>query len=88
MKGQNMTEPFTHGADVVVLSSRGDYEFRGKIAGVHMCNPWQYDVQPRGEISLAKRVCGVHHARIRRVSNPILAYERQDNEPKHIKDMV
>jgi hypothetical protein len=51
-----------------------------------MSNPWQYDVQPRGESSLSKRECGIHHDRIRAVGKPYLAYEQRDEEPKMIMD--
>jgi len=81
-----MTVPFTHGQEVMVFDRHGNYEFRGKVMGVHRCNPWQYDVQPRDEESLARRVCGLHHDRLRAVGKPVLAYEKKEVEPMHIKD--
>lgn len=81
-----MTEPFTHGQEVMVFDTRGNYELRGKIMGVHRCNPWQYDVQPNRAESLAKRVCGIPHDQLRPVGREVRAYERRDEQPKYIKD--
>ena len=77
---------FVHGQEVVVLDRKGEYECRGRIMGVHRCNPAVYDVQPNREESLAKRMCGISEARLRPVGRPILAYERRDDQPKHIRD--
>lgn len=84
----NNTEPYTHGQEVMVFDHRGNYEGRGKVVGVHRCNPWQYDIQPRGESSLSKRQCGIHHDRIRPIGKPYLAYDRKDEQPKYIMDEV
>jgi hypothetical protein len=80
-----MTEAFTHGQEVIAYDHNGK-QFRGTIMGVHRCNPWQYDVQPRGESSLSQRVCGIHHDRVRPVARPYLAYERREARPMHILD--
>jgi hypothetical protein len=77
---------FHHGQEVVVLDRKGEYEFRGRVMGVHRCNPTYYDVQPNHEESLAKRMCGIPETRLRPVGRPILAYERRDEQPKHIRD--
>lgn len=81
-----MTEPFTHGQEVVVFDARGNYEFRGRVMGVHRCNPTFYDVQPNREESLARRVCGIPEHRLRPIGRPYLAYERQEARPMHILD--
>lgn len=81
-----MTSAFHHGQEVLVYDHRGNYEFRGKVMGVHRCNPYQYDVQPNQAESLARRVCGIPEGRLRAVGRPILAYEKQEVKPKHVLD--
>lgn len=77
---------FHHGQEVMVFDARGNYQFRGKVVGVHRCNPAYYDVQPNRQESLASRACGIPADRVRAVGKPILAYERREVNPKHIKD--
>lgn len=85
-----MTRPVSSrqiGDEVLVLDSKGNYEFRGVVVGVHRCESPIYDVQPNRADSLSKRVCGISDSRLRSVGKPILAYERQmPGEPKHILD--
>lgn len=77
---------FTHGQEVAVFDRKGEYECRGKVVGIHRCNPTMYDVQPNREESLARRVCGIPESQLRPVSKPILAYERMEINPQRIKD--
>ncbi|MBP3955437.1 hypothetical protein J8F10_09100 [Gemmata sp. G18] len=81
-----MTAAFTHGQEVMVLDARGNYECRGRVMGVHRCNPTIYDVQPLESDRLAARKIGIPERQVQAVPAPILAYERRDDQPKHIKD--
>ena len=81
-----MTPAFQHGQEVMVYDRHGNYEFRGKVMGVHRCNPYQYDVQPNRAESLAKRVCGIPEERLRAVGRPYLAYEKRETKPQHVMD--
>jgi hypothetical protein len=78
-----------HGDEVMVFDSKGNYEFRGVIVGVHRCDPPVYDIQPSRAETMAKRVCGIPAAQLRSVGKPILAYERGPlPAAKHILDEV
>lgn len=81
-----MDSKFQHGQEVIVLDRKGEYECRGKVVGIHRCNPAIYDIQPARQESLAKRLCGVPEAQLRPVGKPVLAYERREAQPKHIMD--
>lgn len=76
-----------HGDEVMVFDTKGQYELRGRIVGVHRAEPPFYDVLPRGEKSLAKARWAIPEARLRSVGEAILAYEGAPSpEPKHILD--
>jgi len=76
-----------HGEEVMVFDAKGNYECRGRIVGVHRCDPAFYDVQPNRAESLSKRLCSIPPDRLRSVGRPILAYERKRQpEPKHVLD--
>jgi hypothetical protein len=81
-----MDTKFTHGQEVIVLDRHGQYEFRGRVMGIHRCNPTMYDIQPNREESLARRMCGLPENQLRPVGRPVLAYERRETNPKHIMD--
>jgi hypothetical protein len=76
-----------HGDEVMVFDAKGNYECRGRIVGVHRCEPPIYDVQPNKEESMARRMCSIPESRLRSVSKPILAYERGPlPKPVHVLD--
>ena len=81
-----MSSAFQHGQEVMVFDQHGRYEFRGKVMGVHRCNPYQYDVQPNREEGLARRICGIPENRLRAVGRPYMAYEKQEVKPQHVMD--
>ncbi len=78
---------FSHGQEVVVFDRKGEYEGRGKVVGIAMTRDgMRYDVQPDRAESLARRICGIPEAQLRRASKPVLAYDRREVNPQHIKD--
>jgi len=81
-----MDSKFHYGQEVMVFDRKGKYVSRGKVMGIHRCNPTVYDIQPAREESLAKRLCGMSETQLRPVGKPVLAYERRENSPMHIMD--
>jgi len=65
------------GDEVLMLDSRGNVELRGEIVGVYACHPPIYDLHPKREFSLSRRICGVPEWRLRSVCRPNSAYERR-----------
>ena len=70
-----------YGDYVVVYDTHGHVECRGDIVGISRNNPPFYDVEPRGEWSMAKRFCSIPASRIRLVS-------KVSAEPKNVRDLV
>ena len=78
---------FEQGQQVIVVDSRGEYEFRGMIVGrSNSMRGHSYDVMPLGAKGGSHRLPGLSESRIRAVAKPILAYERRSSEPQHILD--
>lgn len=74
---------YNHGDYVTVYDCHGRVQNRGNIAGITHSNPPFFDIDPRNELSMSHRVCGVPASRIRKAySIPI------DSEPKRIKDEI
>jgi hypothetical protein len=81
------------GDQVAVTDGNGNVEARGMIVGLPSGKRYAeketlVDVQPRGDHSLAKRLCGIPVSRIRIVGKPVLAFERQVCEPTHMFEVV
>lgn len=78
-----------HGDEVLVYDAKGNYACRGKIVGVHRCDPAVYDVEPRDSRSLSERLHSIPESRLRSVWRPYLAYERRTlPKPVHVLDEV
>lgn len=72
-----------HGDHVSVYDKNGNFELKGRIVGIYGLSPDFFDVQPNKEFSMAKRLCGIPSARIRK---HYVAPHMVDARPKHSMD--